>query len=177
MNRTGLRMSNLGTLKRYLPPAVVAVIAVAVLVNWLLGKAQSDEDKIRASVQGIVAAARTRSPNAFLGYISKDFHSRNARNFDRLERYVKALWWRYRKVRIELSDVAITVGPGERPTSATVDFTAKVLLGTEPGQPATDELVQRVRGSDRYRLFFRKETDGVWRVVASERPAETRKPR
>lgn len=160
-------------IKQYLPPAIIGIVILSITIpllwrhiSWYL---KSDAEKIEIIVEQVITAASHRNIRSMLHHVSDDYSDIFHADKDKLHRNLQAMWFRYKAVKVTLrAAVVVTVDKGN-PNLATADFQAEVLLGTSHEQQPADRMVENLRGSDRFRLYFRKE-DGDWRVIRSAVP-------
>jgi len=158
---------------RVLLPILVLVFLAALLYEPLRFRFLSDEEKIAHAVHGIVDAARARHIRDLLEWVSEAYQDRFHPDKAALQANLQGMWFRFRKVRVDLAgESRITLDPAA-PDRALAVFEAKVLLGMSPDEDPTNDLVGRLRGTERFCLHFRRE-GSVWRVTGC---TETETPR
>ena len=161
--------SRLGQLRRLILPLLVLAILAALFVDWLRTRWLPEEEKIRRAVRAVVDGACRRDIGAMLAPVSATYTDRFHPTRDALCRTLQAMWLRYKEVRVDLQgDPLVRLDP-EHPDKATADIVAVVLLGEVKGQPPTETLVHRLRGTDAFRILLRQE-DGVWRITSCIEP-------
>lgn len=162
--------------RRLVPLVVLLAVGGILLHKHISRRLLSDEERIRAAVLDLADAAEERHANRFLSHISKDeYRDRFHRDYQHMDGNIRAMAFRYREVRVELSDLTVEIDKesGDPPTRAKATFRARIRLGLTKGEEPQSALVESARGSDRFQLDFVREDDGEWRIVRSGLPDDT----
>ena len=106
--------------------------------------------------------------NALLALVDPSYSDGVRADKEDLSAVLTPMYFRYRRVSVEVVEPPVVTWSEARPNEGEATLTARVLLGQSlEGEPA-DELVRRARGTDFWRLGFRKDPDsGEWRIVST----------
>jgi len=142
---------------------VLAFIAGAILAfRLILGRAISDEQRIRNTIGLLANAAEERNLREITGFMHDDFRAEEF-TYDRQTciDLMRHTFFTYKVIRVKLRDVSVKIIDD---TTAEALFVANVTASQTPDAPGDD--LARFRGDDRFRLTFKK-VNGKWLVFRS----------
>lgn len=159
-------------MQRYIPIALVALLALWLLYPTVEWQFKDDRARIEYAVNGIIEGARKRHAGDIIRWVSEDYagdsyHNNRQDVHETLQRFV----FMFTAVQVDVREVTITMDK-EDPDRATVLLHAPVLVARRGNREPDDPFVERMWGSNRFRLVFQRE-GSVWRVVEAHKPEAT----
>lgn len=143
--------------------SVFAVLLALALVWWMKERFfVSEETRVRRRLSHLASAVEGNNLLALTDGIARDYCDEHGLDRGSLIAGIKAYRAQYEALWIHISDLSLEVATDSRNAKAT--FVAKVLSTSKNGG------VRAELDTERLRLFFRKDSDRVWRLVGAETP-------
>ncbi|HUU70607.1 MAG TPA: hypothetical protein VM223_13560 [Planctomycetota bacterium] len=156
-------MSHFSSRQSFRVIMVLAFIAGAILIfRLVLGRAISDEQRIRNTINVLADSAEDRNLRKITGLMHDDFRAEEF-TYDRQTciDLMRQVFFTYKVIRVRLRDVSVKIIDD---STAEAIFIATVSASQSPDSAGED--LTRQRGSDRFRLTFKK-VNGTWLVYRS----------
>ena len=151
----------------FLGAALLAVLAF-VVVKVILPRFDSEERKIARVVDQAVAAGRERRVGNLLALADPSYSDAVLSNKEELAAVLTRMYFIYKRVSVEVEGTPVVTWSADRPDEGEATLTARILLGRSLEEEPTDNSVGRARGTDFWRLTFRKDPEsGEWRITST----------
>ena len=148
--------------------AVLLAVAALVVVKVILPRFESEERKILRVVDRAIEAGRERHVANLLALADPSYSDGIISDKKELSDILSYMYLMYKRVSVEVVDPPTAIWSEARPDEGEATLRIRVLLGTSMEAEPKDDTVQTARGTDFWRVRFRKDPEsGKWLIVST----------